>query len=136
MAQLKTKQVQYPMVWSNTLGFADLADNTLVVDLPPSFVLTDIGFRVDEAFNGTTPALSAVDNKSAPTTLVTSAAITAANAILPMVPATKWSYYPSGGKITFQPSGGAGATAGSGRAFVEGIAMGRQNEVVGTLAAT
>lgn len=135
MAQIKVKNVQYPMVWNVEIGPEDVG-NEVVIDVPPGFVLTGLANVIRTVFNGTTPTYSIVDNKAAPTTLIASATSGTAG-ITNAVATTLYSEYPNGGKIRILYVVASGTTtAGRADVVVQGIVRGRQNENVGANRAT
>lgn len=136
MAQVKVKNVQYPMVWNVELGPEDVGDE-IVIDVPPGFILTGGAVAVRTNFNGTTPTISVVDNKETPTEVLGTTALTTAAAAGLAFSAGLFGEYPSGGKIRILPVVASGTpTAGRADVLVQGIVKGRQNELVGTNVAT
>lgn len=133
MAQSKVTSLQWPMFFTATFTSEDVGDE-LIIDVPPGFILLDAGIVVTTAFNGTTPTVSAVDNKASPNTIIASGALAVGDLTMADV---KGTYYPSGGKITFKPVVASGTpTAGVAHLFVGGVVPGRQNERYGTSVAT
>lgn len=134
MAQIKVTNWQYPLVLNVELNPADIGQE-LAVDVPPGFVLTGGALAVREVFNGTTPTVDIVDNKSSPVTYLndTSLAAVAATAFSTGL----YTEYPNGGKIRILPviAGGA-TTAGRADVLIQGIVRGRQNERIGANIAT
>lgn len=134
MAQIKVTNAQYPLIFNVELGPDDIG-NEVVVDVQPGFILLRAVVAVRTAFNGTTPTISVVDNKDTPTEIIddaTSLATVAATAATVL-----YGEYPSGGKLRILPVVASGSvTAGLADVLIEGIVKGRQNERIGTNAAT
>lgn len=133
MAQIKVTNAQYPLVFNTELDGTD-ANNEVVIDVPPGFILTGAAVAIRTAFNGTTPTYSVVDNKSTPTTIIASTSATAI-AATSAAGGALYTEYPSGGKIRILLIG-AGTSTGRGDVIVQGIVRGRQNERVGANIAT
>lgn len=133
MSIFKLTGVQYSMVFHATLTASDVGD-TYEIDLPPGFILAEAVLAKRTAFNGTTPAVSIVDNKTSPTTIIASNDL--ASLVTPAVEAAlpvKYTNYPNGGKLIIAVTG-SGSTAGEADVIVKGIVKGRQNERYGTSA--
>lgn len=134
MAQKKITNVQYPMVFNAEITADDIGDE-LVIDMPPNFILLRAALSVRQAFNGTTPTVSMVDNKETPTEFVDEVSL--ASAANTTVSTGLLSEYPSGGKLSITTEAGATLpTTGRADLIVEGIVRGRQNERVGANIAT
>lgn len=135
MAQIKVKNLQYPMVYNVEVGPEDVG-HELVIDFPPGFILTGLANIIRNAFNGTTPTFSIVDNKSSPTTYIASATSGTAG-ITNAIATTLYAEFPSGGKLRILYAMASGSvTAGRADVIVQGIVRGRQNENVGSSIAT
>ena len=129
MTARKLNKIQYAMLFETLIGPEDVG-NTIEIDVPPNFVLLAASVSVREAFDGTTPTVGIVDNKTAPTTII--AATTDLTAVADTeATAAKFTAYPSGGTIIVAPIG-VGVTEGSAAVVVEGYVEGRQNERYGT----
>lgn len=129
MTARKINKIQAPMLFEATFGPADIG-NTIEIDVPPNFVLLSAVVSVREVFDGTTPTIGIVDNKSSPTTII--AATTVLTAVADTESSTaNFTSYPSGGVITVAPVG-AGVTVGAGAVIVQGYVEGRQSERYGT----
>lgn len=133
--QTKISTVQYPMVFTATVGAeAGAADGEYVIDVPAGFVLTGGATRVQTAFDGTTPTVSVVDNMDTPNTLIAAAALTAADAVASLAAGVLYTHYPAGGKLTIDIAGAP--TVGELIVLIQGVVMGRQHERVGAYSAT
>lgn len=131
MTMRKVTGVQFPMLFDVTFGPADVG-NTIEIDVPPNFVLTDAALIVRTAFDGTTPTVGVIDNKTAPTSIIPAGTALSLGETLSGA-GPNFTEYPSGGIITISPviAGGAN-TVGSADVMIRGYVKGRQNERYGT----
>lgn len=135
MAQTKITNAQYPLNFDVQIDPEDIG-NELVIDVQPGFVLLNVALAKRVAFDGTTPSITIVDNKTAPTTLL--AANDLSSLVTPNAEAAigvKYTEYPSGGKIRILPTGTT-VTAGRADVIISGYVRGKQHERFGTPNAT
>jgi len=131
MTARKINKIQSPMLFETSFDIADLG-NSIEIDVPPGFVLLKATVAVRTAFDGPTPTIGVVDNKSSPTTIIAATTDLTAAAETESAAGPNYTTYPSGGVITAALAGGAGATVGAGAFIVQGYIEGRQTERYGT----
>lgn len=126
----KVTSLQWPMAFTATITHENVGKD-VVLDLPPGFILLEALLVVTTAFNGTAPTAALTDNKSTPTAVIASGALTVGVKV--QAADTKGIAYPAGGKLTLNPriTGGT-ATAGVAQLIVTGVVPGRQNEHFGS----
>lgn len=125
----KITAAQYPLSFIVPVAASDIGAS-LDIDVPPGFILTKASLAKRVVFDGTTPAISIVDNKASPTTILASTVLTSTG----NAEATTALYteYPSGGTVSVKPvAGAADVTVGSADVLIQGIVRNRQQERFG-----